>query len=238
MFEGVRLKLFVIGLIVLFSVGFYVDRFVYGKTCPECGGTGEVVCTSCNGIGTCSWCGGSGKDRIFNPDAVCPLCDGTGDCRMCDGTGFRNCDACVGSGVFWMFSATSATLVFFIALLLSFLALFGFEYFVHSLWLNRNPWVRDVKEMHFWFNPMFLTWLFHLDRKKWVKWVTPICLVGAILIVFDFALILVVPSGILSRMTPEIFLIGMVSAIGLMTLVSLIWYKDYDKISSAFSTLE
>lgn len=229
----VGLKLFAIGLIVLFSVGFYIDGFSYGKTCPICNGTGKVICDSCHGTGTCSWCGGTGKNIIFNPDEVCPLCDGTGDCPMCDGTGFRNCSACVGSGIFKMYSVTSATLIFFIALLISFFALFGLEYFVYSVWLSHNPWVRDVKEMHFWFNPMFLTWLFYQNRKRWMKWISAFCLIGAFVIVLDFALILVTPFHTASQITPQTFLIGIVLATSLMALFSLTWYRGYNKISNA-----
>lgn len=238
MFEGIELKLFVIGLVILFFVGFYVDGFSYGKICPKCNGTGELVCDSCHGTGTCSWCGGTGKDIIFNPDATCPLCDGTGDCPMCHGTGLRDCSACVGNGIFRIYSTMSATFIFFIALIICFLALFGLEYFVHSLWLDRNPWVRDVKEVHFWFNPMFLTWLFYQNRKRWVKWITAFCIIGAVVLVLDFALTVAMPSYTTSRMTPDTFLIGIISATSLMVLFSLIWYKDYDKISNAFSTLK
>ena len=234
----IGLKLFTIALIALFSVGFYVDGFSYGKTCPKCNGAGELICDSCHGTGTCSWCGGSGKDIIFNPNATCPLCDGTGDCPMCDGTGLRDCSACVGSGAFQMYSTTSTTLIFFLALLITFFALFGLEYFVHSLWLDRNPWVRDVKEMHFWFNPMFFTWLFYQDRKRWAKWITAFSLVGAVILVTDFAAILTLPSYTTSRITPNTFFIGIILATSIMILFSLIWNKNYGKISNAVSTLK
>jgi len=236
--EKIRLKPFVIGLILFFVVGFYLDGFSYGKTCPKCDGTGKVICTSGHGTGTCSWCGGSGKDLIFNPNATCPLCDGTGDCKMCNGTSFRDCDACVGSGWFLMYSAMSSIFMFFTAFLFCFLGLFCLEYLAHSIWLNHNPWVRDVEKMGFWFNPMFFTWVFYRDHKRWVKLITAICLVAAILIVINFAMILMTPFYTMSRMTSEIFLTGTVSAICLMILFSLAWYQDYDKIRKALSTFE
>lgn len=78
------------------------------KTCPKCGGSGELDhCGRCNGSGkvTCSTCGGSGEIKDS-----CRACNGTGkitktrlkNCSRCHGQGQLrdggNCGICDGSG--------------------------------------------------------------------------------------------------------------------------------------------
>jgi hypothetical protein len=46
-------------------------------------GAGQVLCPSCHGSGNCSWCGGSGRGKLF------------GDCMRCGGK--KVCPDCRGS---------------------------------------------------------------------------------------------------------------------------------------------
>jgi len=70
------------------------------KTCPTCGGTGELVCPTCRGSGylPCGRCGGVGR-------WWCNVCQGKGRlrCRTCAGKGkvIESCRICQGSG--WLF---------------------------------------------------------------------------------------------------------------------------------------
>lgn len=36
--------------------------------------------------------------------------------------------------------------------------------------IGMNPWLKEVEEMHYWFNPMFFAWLYFHDRRRYVKW--------------------------------------------------------------------
>lgn len=63
------------------------------KTCPKCGGSGELDhCGRCNGSGkvTCSTCGGSGEIKDS-----CRACNGTGKITK---TRLKNCSCCHGKG--------------------------------------------------------------------------------------------------------------------------------------------
>lgn len=115
----------------------------------------------------------------------------------------------------------STFLVSFFSILV-FFGLFGLEYFRDSVWLDRNPWVRDVEEMNFWFNPMYFTWLFYKDRKRWVKWTVALSFVGAIVLVVVFGSILFGFSGssyLIMRMTPEVFWKGCIFGSAFATLL-------------------
>jgi hypothetical protein len=76
------------------------------RTCPTCGGVGELACPVCGGSGylrcgrchgsggwLCEICRGGGRLR-------CESCDGRGrvieTCRMCQGTGWLFCSLCKG----------------------------------------------------------------------------------------------------------------------------------------------
>jgi len=51
------------------------------RSCPECDGLGEVLCSACRGKGDeCEQCYGIGH-------YVCKPCDGSGACPRCKGTG-------------------------------------------------------------------------------------------------------------------------------------------------------
>jgi len=81
------------------------------KICPNCGGSGRIICRKCNGSGVCRKCsgdgyiacpkcGGTGKYTYFGETKICDLCNGTGKvvCSECNGTG--KCSFCSGVGYF------------------------------------------------------------------------------------------------------------------------------------------
>lgn len=147
---------------------------------------------------------------------TCPYCEGKGEVweKWYDfdvGTwvqGYRTCRKCGGTGLFSMSTVSQSTFLVSFFSILGSLGLFAFEHFRVSLWLDRNPWVRDVEEMKFWFNPMYFTWLFYKDRKKWVKWNIAGSLAGAIVLVVVLGSTLLGFSGssyLIWRMTPEVF---------------------------------
>ena len=84
-----------------------------GGSCPNCGGTGIVVCWGCDGSGyewqarSCPKCGGTGKIECTTCAGVghfeCPDCGGTGGnpaaCDSCSGSGIYGCPTCEGTGV-------------------------------------------------------------------------------------------------------------------------------------------
>jgi hypothetical protein len=93
---------------------------------------------------------------------TCPTCDGAGEVwgEYYDfdvGTwvvGYRECGSCDGTGLFWLHSASYSTLFISFLSILVFSGLWFLGYALDSLRLDKNPWVRDVKEMGFWGNPM------------------------------------------------------------------------------------
>lgn len=161
-------------------------------TCPDCGGKGEV------------W------EMWYDFDV---------------GTwvqGYRTCSKCDGTGLFWIYTVSHSTFLVSFLSILVFLGLFAFEHFRVSLWLDRNPWVRDVEDMNFWFNPMYFTWLFYKDRRRWVKWNIAGSLVGAIVLVVVFGSILFgfsSSSYLITRMTPEVFWKGCIFGSAFATLL-------------------
>jgi len=111
--------------------------------------------------------------------------------------------------------------------MLLFLGIFGLDYFVR--YWRSNPWVVDVKEMGFWFNPMYWTWLFYHDHKKWAKWDTLIISAYAVFLVTLFGAIFVYVPALL-RVTPEAFWAGWIIATISMILFAFTWYLNYTSV--------
>jgi len=153
-------KLFLLIFILAFVIGFSLTGFTYDITCPKCDGTGEV------------W----GKWYDFNAHTWV--------------YGYRTCPTCGGSGKVWMFSVTSISFMSFFAYALCFVVLFALEYVLISFQLRKNPWVKDIKEMRFWFNPAYFLWLFYTNRRKWNKFITAITFAAAIILIVDFGFVL------------------------------------------------
>lgn len=198
---------FIILFISTFAIGYSISGFSYNVTCPECEGTGEV------------W--ERWSDWV---DGLAPR------------SGYRICPTCHGSGQIMMLSTFGSALIFFIASMFLFLGIFGLDYFIQSWRLEWNSWVADVKEMGFWFNPMYWTWLFYHDHKKWAKWNTIASLACAIFLVTIFGVIFAFTPS-LSRITSEDFWTGWVIATTLMIFFAFNWYlyyKSVDKHPSPF----
>ncbi len=105
------------------------SEFIYceDSSCEICSGTGQLVCTGCEGskTGACEDCGGTGvvdckpvllidciDGNIYSPSddefSACSICMGTGTlgsdgdteaCYECGGDGLHNCPYCEGAGV-------------------------------------------------------------------------------------------------------------------------------------------
>jgi hypothetical protein len=87
----------------------------------------------------------------------------------------------------------------------------------------------DVKEMGFWNNPMYTTWLFYHDHKKWAKWNTVAFSVFAVFVVSLFgAVFTFIPA--LPPITPENFWTGWAIATTLMFLFAFTWYLNYTSV--------
>lgn len=80
------------------------------EACPDCHGTGEVECGTCEGTGNeayvCPACGGNGTRinyRVAPWERPCDVCHGEGMlpavCRTCGGTGNEPCRECDGGEV-------------------------------------------------------------------------------------------------------------------------------------------
>jgi len=147
--------------------------YTFDETCPRCHGDRFVNCEICYGSGKCWVCEGTGRIWYMPPDSNwCAACQGTGVCYRCGGSGSHGCEECEGRGflTYWMFTqAGSATALSIIDVLL-FLPFFGLSYAVSDFYLSFNEWVYNVRDMGFWFNPSFMTWLFAKHRKRWAKW--------------------------------------------------------------------
>lgn len=117
------------------------------------------------------------------------------------------------------------TLVFFFALLLPFLVIFGLDLFFTSLRLEWNEWIVDVKEMDWLFNDMYWIWLIYHNHKKWAKWKIIIDAAITDLFVTIFAIVLEyspkLPIG------PESFWTGWIIANIIMTLFATAFYLKY-----------
>jgi hypothetical protein len=197
-------KFLMVFLTAFFAIGLYLFGFTYNITCFRCGGTGKV------------W------ENWYDFDV---------------GTwvqGYRECGTCGGTGKVWVYSFITIALISSFAYISCFLMIFALNYAVTSIQLGRNPWVKDIKEMHFWFNPVYLTWLFHTDRRKWLKWTTTLALIATIMIILNFGLILAPTSPTIVlwlRMENQNLLAGLLTGAAFVTLFSITWYQDYEKLS-------
>jgi len=121
-----------------------------------------------------------------------------------------------------MYNLIGSTIALSIINVLLFLGLFGLSYMISAFHLSFNEWVYEVKDMGFWFNPSFMTWLFAKHRKRWIKWQTVLNLILAIYLgVMFFGLIS------LKQITQESFVSGTLFSIAVASLFSLVFYKSY-----------
>jgi hypothetical protein len=122
----------------------------------------------------------------------------------------------------WNYNLTGAAVVLSLIDLVVFLGLFGFSYAVTAFRLSNNDWVHDVEDMDFWFNPMFDTWLFAKDRKRWAKWT-----VGGTAIVTLFLGPWLFFLFSYKSVTLDTFFAGVLVTIPVTLLFSFVFYKTY-----------
>jgi hypothetical protein len=102
------------------------------------------------------------------------------------------------------------------------MGLFGFSSALSAFRLSHNEWVYDVGDMDFWFNPMFDTWLFAKDRKRWAKWttwgsaITALFLGPWLFLLFSY-----------KSVTLDAFFAGVLVTIPITLLFSFVFYKTY-----------
>lgn len=198
---------------IMFAVLFFVFLFIFSSVLPM-GYTYDKVCPECNGSGICWVCGGTGRIWYMPPnDDWCAACNGGGECFKCDGTGLV---------AHLMYSSLGATIYSSWIFVFSFLGLFFVIYVVLEISLLFNDWVYDVEGMNFLGNPMFMTWLYATDRKRWIGWAVPMIAVAGILFGVAFGIII-----FWGHITQESFLVGSFFSILLLFLFSFIAYNLY-----------
>ena len=178
-------------LVSTFAIGFYFFGFTYDIVCPKCDGTGQ------------EW------TMWFDFD-VGRSFEGYDTCRTCDG-----------SGKVYTFSSVSVAVICFIIFVFGFLAVFALVYFFSAFRLEANPWVKDVEEMQFLFNPMYFSWLFYVDRKTWVKWNTVISLIFTLLLLAVF---------VLSLNANQNTLVGWLIGAALTIPFAVAWYQNFESL--------
>lgn len=135
--------------------------------------------------------------------------------------GYDTCRTCDGSGKVYTFSSVSVAAICFIIFVFGFLAVFALVYFFSAFRLEANPWVKDVEEMHFLFNPMYFSWLFYVDRKTWVKWNTVISLIFTLLLLAVF---------VLSLNANQNTLVGWLIGAALTIPFAVAWYQNFESL--------
>lgn len=191
----------VIFLVFCFFLGFSVFGFMYDVVCPKCNGTGQV------------W------EKRYDFDTETWI------------TGYWPCPTCGASGEVYLYSSVSYALLFFLGFVLCFLLSFALDYGVAALRLRQNPWVKDVKEMHSWFNPMYFVWLFHVNRKKWVKWTTALSLIATVSIVTAIAVPLTSYPLISTPIVGQDIFVGWLVGAALTIPFAFAWYQNYEDLS-------
>jgi hypothetical protein len=200
---------------ILFTVVFFVFLSISPFILPM-GYTYDKVCPECHGSGICWVCGGDGIIDYMPPESQwCAACHGSGKCYKCDGTGLV---------AHWMYSSFGATIYSSWILIFSFLGLLLVSNVGLETSLLFNDWVYDVEGMDFLGNPMFMTWLYATDRRRWIRWAVPMIASAGIL--FGVAFSIIVFWG---HITQESFLVGSFFSILLLFLFSFIFYNLYTK---------
>jgi len=85
-----------------------------------------------------------------------------------------------------------------------------------------NPWVEEVEEMDYWFNPMFFAWLYCHDRKRWMK----LTMATSLPFIFIYGLIIVWLIT-LNWATLEVLLTGFLVGAAFTALLAIARYQIY-----------
>jgi len=199
-------KILLVLLLFCFAIGFYFFGFTYDVACPKCNGTGQV------------W------EKRYDFDIETWV------------TGYWPCSTCLGTGKVYLYSSASYALAFFFGFIFCFLSLFALDYGITALRLDKNPWVKDVKEMRYWFNPMYFVWLFHVNRKKWVKWTTALSLIATLIVVPAIVLPLTSYQLILTPVSGQNIFAGWLVGTILTIPFAIAWYQNYEDLSKFSGT--
>ncbi len=181
-----------------FSVFLLIE--ILGVSFPHDGG---YVCSNCNGSGKI-WIEGMPSVGIEGWWSTCATCRGT--------------------GWIWMYSTQMVAAIVSVISLLCFLGLFLIGYISSAFRAEMNPYVNDVEEMDWPFNPMYFAWLFVKDRRKW-------CLYSTI-ITASFGFIfggIVFAVAVLKQVVFSDLALGSLAGMGFMTIAALCWYNGICK---------
>ena len=83
-----------------------------------------------------------------------------------------------------------------------------------------NPWVQDVEEMHYWFNPMFFAWLYSSSKRRYMKWIIGLSLPFVFLLGTIFVALFT-----LHWVTFETFMIGFLVGAAFTTVLGFTFYR-------------
>lgn len=161
---------------------------------------------------------------------VCPNCNGKGKIWIegAPSAGvegwWATCETCGGTGWIWMFSMQLVAAIVSLISLLSFLGLFFLMYISSAFRAEMNPYVNEVKEMDWPFNPMYFAWLFVNDTRKW-------CLYSTIITApFGFMLGAIVSvAAALKEVAFSNLALGLLAGIGFIIIATLCWYNGICK---------
>lgn len=183
-----------------------------------------MTCQACHGSGKCWVCGGDGLIDYMPPGGRwCAACQGSGICYMCSGEGWLPC-TCDGTGirVNWMYNFAGAAVILSLIGMVLFLGAFLLSLITSAFYLSYNDWVYKVTDMSFWFNPIFMVWLFAKHRTRWAKWTTATSLILSIL--WGFMLFGIIS---LKQIEQEAFVTGASISIPVTILFSIFFHKSY-----------
>jgi hypothetical protein len=110
--------------------------------------------------------------------------------------------------------------------LLFFLGFFICGFFSDAFRAWRNPYVRNAGEMEFFFNPMYFSWLFATDRRKWSLYTTIYSALLAFVVGILFSLVLLLSP---SKPISYAFELGSIVSMCLLVIEPLCWYMGICK---------
>jgi len=90
----------------------------------------------------------------------------------------------------------------------------------------RNPYVRNADEMEFFFNPMYFSWLFATDRRKWSLYTTIYSAFLAYVVGVVFSTVLLLAP---SKPVSYAFGLGSIVCMCLLVIEPLCWYMGICK---------
>jgi hypothetical protein len=161
---------------------------------------------------------------------VCPTCNGAGKIfvrgvwELGIPDSWETCPTCGGTGWIWTPSLQNTVAVVCLFSLFLFLGLFLLMYASSGFYAAMNPYVNHVESMDWFFNPMYLTWLFVKNRRKWSLYATIMSTPYAIMLGIAFYALNV------SKIIDSVDLrLGSIADIGFITIAALCWYEGVCK---------